>query len=77
MDSETTPDDEWTWIDERQADAQFAADMAKHAVELRRTYMGGSLQYWGRCACGESSPVYPAAGMVWGWEARHRDSEAT
>lgn len=50
---------------------------SEHRVELRRTYTRGALRYWGRCSCGESSPVFPTAGMVWGWETGHRDSETT
>jgi len=53
-------------------------DMA-HVVELRTTYRSGRPDaprgYWGRCSCGESSPVFSAAGMVWGWETGHKDSQ--
>ena len=53
-------------------------DDIAHVVELRTTYRSGrpnaKREYWGRCSCGESSPVFSTAGMVWGWETGHREA---
>lgn len=54
-------------------------DDTAHVVELRTTYRSGrkgraGREYWGRCECGASSPVFSTAGMVWGWETGHREA---